>query len=147
VGWDWVHLVRRQLSDLLYQHRMIGYKCGAVGGMRIGRGNRSTRIKPALLPLSPPQIPHDLNLARTRAAAVGSRRLTPWAIARLDYVISVQEFCDTEMKFSKSRGISWIAARLLASHEELCFMSLINLNFFSRDSQQKIIDLHSFYIC
>jgi hypothetical protein len=28
------------------------------------------------VPLYPPQIPHDLILARTRAAAVGSRRLT-----------------------------------------------------------------------
>jgi hypothetical protein len=33
---------------------------GAVGGMRIGRGNRSTRRKPAPVPLCPPQIPHDL---------------------------------------------------------------------------------------
>jgi hypothetical protein len=48
-------------------------KCGAVGGMIIGRGNRSTRRKPARVPLCPPQIPHDLTWARTRAAAVGSR--------------------------------------------------------------------------
>jgi hypothetical protein len=37
---------------LLYQPRMIdddGY--GAVGGMRIGRGNRSTRRKPTPVPL------------------------------------------------------------------------------------------------
>jgi hypothetical protein len=33
---------------------------GAVGGMRIGRGNRSTRRKPAPVPLCPPQMPHDL---------------------------------------------------------------------------------------
>jgi hypothetical protein len=33
---------------------------GAVGGMRIGRGNRSTRRKPTPVPLCPPQIPHDL---------------------------------------------------------------------------------------
>jgi hypothetical protein len=44
--------------------------------MRIGRGNRSTRRKTAPVPLCPPQIPHDLTLARTRAATVGSRRLT-----------------------------------------------------------------------
>jgi hypothetical protein len=35
-------------------------ECGAVGGMRIGRGNRSTRKKPAPVSLCPPQIPHDL---------------------------------------------------------------------------------------
>jgi hypothetical protein len=35
-------------------------ECGAVGGMRIGRGNHSTRRKPAPVPLCPPQIPRDL---------------------------------------------------------------------------------------
>jgi hypothetical protein len=33
------------------------YDCGAVGGMKIGRGNRSTRRKPVPAPLCPPQIP------------------------------------------------------------------------------------------
>jgi hypothetical protein len=56
--------------------------CGAVGGMRIGRGNRSTQKKLAPVPRCPPQIQHDLAWARTRAAAVGSRRLTAWAMAR-----------------------------------------------------------------
>jgi hypothetical protein len=37
--------------------------CGAAGRMT-GKGNRSTR-KPALVPLCPPQIPHDLTWART----------------------------------------------------------------------------------
>jgi hypothetical protein len=36
---------------------MIGEgDCGAIGGMKIGKGNRSTRRKPALAPLCPPQI-------------------------------------------------------------------------------------------
>jgi hypothetical protein len=60
---------------LLYQPRMIDDDYGAVGGMRIGRGNRSTRRKPAPVPHCPPQI-HDLTWDRTRAAAVGSQRLT-----------------------------------------------------------------------
>jgi hypothetical protein len=62
---------------LLYQPRMIDDDddYGAVGGM-IGRGNRSTRRKPAPVPLPPPQISHDLTWDRTRAAAVGSQRLT-----------------------------------------------------------------------
>jgi hypothetical protein len=51
-------------------------ECGAVDGMRIGRGNRSTRRTLAPVPLCPPQIPHDLAWARTRAAAVGSRPLS-----------------------------------------------------------------------
>jgi hypothetical protein len=68
---------------LLYQLRMIDNDdYGAVGGMRIGRGNRSTRRKPAPVLLCPPQIPHDLTSDRTRAAAVGSQRLTAWAMAR-----------------------------------------------------------------
>jgi hypothetical protein len=49
---------------------------GAVGGMPIGKGNRSTGRNPATVPHSPPQIPHDLTWARTRAAAMGSQQLT-----------------------------------------------------------------------
>jgi hypothetical protein len=82
VGWDWVHLVRRPLTGLLYQPRMADDECGAVGGMKIDNGNRSTLREPAPVPLCPPQIPHYLTWARTRAAAVGSRRLTAWAMAR-----------------------------------------------------------------
>jgi hypothetical protein len=65
-------LVRRPLIGLLYQLRTIYGECGAVGGMRIGRGNRSTRRKPAPVTLCPPQIPHDLTWAQTWAAAVES---------------------------------------------------------------------------
>jgi hypothetical protein len=47
-------------TGLLYQPRMIGDgDCGEIGGMKIGKGNRSTRRKPAPAPLCPPQIPHD----------------------------------------------------------------------------------------
>jgi hypothetical protein len=60
-------------SGLLYQPQMIDEgDCGAIGGMKIGRGNQSTRRKPSPAPLCPPQIPHE----QTRAAAVGSQRLT-----------------------------------------------------------------------
>jgi hypothetical protein len=58
----------------------IDDECEAVGGTKIGRGNRSTRRKPAPSSLCPPQIPHDLTWDRTQAAVVGSRRLTAWAI-------------------------------------------------------------------
>jgi hypothetical protein len=33
--------------------------CGETGVIKIGRGNRSTRRRPAPAPLCPPQIPHD----------------------------------------------------------------------------------------
>jgi hypothetical protein len=47
------------------------YDDGEIGGM-IGRGNRSTRKKPAPVPHCPPHAAP----TRTRAAAVGSQRLT-----------------------------------------------------------------------
>jgi hypothetical protein len=56
------------------------YECGAAGGMRVGKGNRSTQMKPAPVPLYPPQIPYDMTRDRTRAATAGSRRLTACAI-------------------------------------------------------------------
>jgi hypothetical protein len=57
-------------------------ECGAVGGMRIDRRNRSTRRKSAAMSLCPPQISHYLTWDRTRAAAVDRRLLTAWATAR-----------------------------------------------------------------
>jgi hypothetical protein len=56
------------------------YDDGEIGGMS-GRGNRSTRRKPAPMPLCPPQAPHAAWM-RTWAAAVGSQRLTVSAMAR-----------------------------------------------------------------
>jgi hypothetical protein len=58
-------------TRLLYQPRMIDDECGEFGGMKIGRGHRSTPE-----PLYLPQIPHNQTRVRTRAAAVGSQRLT-----------------------------------------------------------------------
>jgi hypothetical protein len=60
-------------TGLLYQPQMIDDgDYGETGGMKIGRGNRSTLRKPAPAPLCPPQILHDQTQTRTRAAAVGS---------------------------------------------------------------------------
>jgi hypothetical protein len=58
------------------------YDDGEFGGMKIGRGNRSTRRKPAPAPLCSPQIPLDQTQARSWTSAVGSQRLTAWAVAR-----------------------------------------------------------------
>jgi hypothetical protein len=57
------------------------YGCGAVGGMRIGRGSRRTRRDCILMPICP-QVPHALNLDQFQAAEVGSRQLTAIAMAR-----------------------------------------------------------------
>jgi hypothetical protein len=57
------------------------YDDGEIGRM-IGKGNRGTRRKPAPVPLCPPQTPHAAR-TRTRAAAIGSQRVTASATARL----------------------------------------------------------------
>jgi hypothetical protein len=48
MGWDQVHyLGTAATSGLLYKPQMIDEDdCGAIGGMMIGRGNRSTRRNP-----------------------------------------------------------------------------------------------------
>jgi hypothetical protein len=51
------------------------YDDGEIGGMMIGRGNRSTRRKPAPVSLYPPQSPHAAR-KQTRAATVGNQGLT-----------------------------------------------------------------------
>jgi hypothetical protein len=59
-------------TGLLYPPQMIDDgDYGAIGEMKIGSGNRSTRRKPASATLFPPQIPHEQTGTRTRAAAVG----------------------------------------------------------------------------
>jgi hypothetical protein len=64
-------------TGLLYQPQMIDDgDCGAIGGMEIEWGNRNTRRKPAPSSICPPQIPQEHTSARTRAAAMGSQRLT-----------------------------------------------------------------------
>jgi hypothetical protein len=78
---NWVHSARRPfILGLLYLPRVIVRMENLVE--LIGRGNRSTRRKPAPAPLCTPQIPLDQTRARTRADAVGSQRLTAWAMAR-----------------------------------------------------------------
>jgi hypothetical protein len=51
------------------------YDDGEIGGMVIGRRNRSNRRKPAPLPLFQSQTSHASRM-RTRASAVGSQRIT-----------------------------------------------------------------------
>jgi hypothetical protein len=47
-------------TGVLYQPRMRGAgDCREIVGMKIGKGNWSTRRKPAPAQLCPPQIPHD----------------------------------------------------------------------------------------
>jgi hypothetical protein len=70
-------------TGLLYQPQVIDDgDCEAIGGMKTGRGNQSTRKKPFPVPLCPPQIPHDQTRARTQATVIGSQRLTGGAMTR-----------------------------------------------------------------
>jgi hypothetical protein len=71
------------------------YDNGEIGGM-IGRGNRSTRRKPAPVPLCPPQTPH-VARTRTRAAAVGSQRLT----AELRHGLGIFLLCTIDREHSQ----------------------------------------------
>jgi hypothetical protein len=62
--------------------------CGVIGGMKIGRGNRSTRRKSAPAPLCPPQIPHD----QTRAWTPGRRGVLiihEWVIVIFSVVLCI----------------------------------------------------------
>jgi hypothetical protein len=51
------------------------YEDGEIGGMMIGRGNRSTRRNLTPVPLCPPQTPN-VCLNANPAASVKSKRLT-----------------------------------------------------------------------
>jgi hypothetical protein len=54
-----------------------------LAGMMILIGNtQELGENPVPVSLYPPQIPHELIRARTRASAVGGRRLTAWAMPR-----------------------------------------------------------------
>jgi hypothetical protein len=78
VGWDWLHLVRRPLFGLLYQAWMIDDdESGAFGGMIIGRGNRSTLRKHALVPLCSPQKPTWPDLGSNPGPRSGKRATNP----------------------------------------------------------------------
>jgi hypothetical protein len=80
-------------TGLLYQPQMIDdCDCGEIGGMKVVRRNRTTRRKPAPLPLCSSQIPHDLSQARTWAATVGSRCVTAWPMAWL-FPVYLQKCC------------------------------------------------------
>jgi hypothetical protein len=96
LGWsETKSTITAAITGLLHQPRMMmdDNEWGAFDGM-LGKGNRSTRRKPVPVPFCPPQIPRNLIRDRTRAAAVGSRRLTTWAAARpIGAVSSIKGTC------------------------------------------------------
>jgi hypothetical protein len=62
--------------------------CGEADGMQIGRGKPkfSKKTCPSATFVHH-KIPHDQTQVWTRAAAVGSRRLTAWAVVRIEHLI------------------------------------------------------------
>jgi hypothetical protein len=59
-------------TGLMYQPQMIeDGDCGAISGIKIGRGNQSTRRQPAPAPICPSQIPGDHTRAQIQVTAMG----------------------------------------------------------------------------
>jgi hypothetical protein len=79
-GWSPIGSTRHCRHQWLIVPAPGDYDDGEIDGMT-GRGSRSTRRKPAPMPLCPTQTPNAAR-TRTRAAVVGSQRLTAWAMAR-----------------------------------------------------------------
>jgi hypothetical protein len=82
-------LVRQPITGLLYQPWMIDDECGAVGGMRIGRGKRSSRRKPAPVPLCPPQIPPDLGSNPGRRGGKPAINRLSYGMGTLDTISTI----------------------------------------------------------
>jgi hypothetical protein len=57
---NWVHSALRPPTNTPIVSVPGDYDDGEIGGMMIGRGNRSTWRKPAPVPICPPQTPHAL---------------------------------------------------------------------------------------
>jgi hypothetical protein len=98
-----------------------------------GRRDRSTRREPASVSLCPPQIPHDLNRARTRDAAVRSRRLTargtarPLEMAMLAYVMRPRQITCWEMFHHANRySVRSLLSQQLHKSSRLNFHALFH---------------------
>jgi hypothetical protein len=83
-----IHLTTISMSKLYSVDCMIN-KCGSIGGMRIDRGNGSTRRNPAPVSFCPPEIPYYFTWGRAHAVALGNQRLTVWANARPPVSVTV----------------------------------------------------------
>jgi hypothetical protein len=88
-------------SGLLYLLRVI-LRIENLVEWRLEGENRSTRRKPAPAPLSPPQIPLDQTRPRSRPAAVGSQRLTSWAMERPSYTKEIDLFPEDKVAGAES---------------------------------------------
>jgi hypothetical protein len=74
---------RGRLLTLAYYAFPRWYECRATMEWYWQGKTEELGEKPVPVPLCPPQIPHGLTQARTRASAVRCQRLTTWAMALL----------------------------------------------------------------
>jgi hypothetical protein len=115
---------------------------GEFGGMKIGRGNRSTRRKPAPAPLCPPQIPFGQTRDRTRAAAEGSQRLTAWAMARptstFTGFVVLERFSDRNFAGSQAKLNIFMVLLLPPAH---CFADRFQLIIYHPIIQRYTVQL------
>jgi hypothetical protein len=99
--------VLRPLTGLLYQPRMIGDgDCGEIGGIKIGRRNRSSRRKPAPAPL----CHHKSHVTRPgaevylHAFSTSTLGLCEWLVSRSDvFVLGL----DLEISLVVGRETRW----------------------------------------
>jgi hypothetical protein len=104
------------------------YDNGEIGGMN-GRENRSTRRKPAPVPLCQPQT-HHAAWTRTRAAAVGSQRLIAWATARpattrnYKKCSSIADLHTLQFTVTHTLRFSVFTSRILATDSKTVFITL-----------------------
>jgi hypothetical protein len=86
--------------------------------MRIGRRNRSTRRKPAPVPLYPPQIPHDLIWNRGRRGGKPATIRLSWPIMPYCYWRNVHTIIVLKFKILKSMSITFRKLLLFPSSGE-----------------------------
>jgi hypothetical protein len=99
----------------------------AVGGMRIGRRNKSTRRKPTAVPLCPQYIPHDLAWDGDHASEVGSGRLIAWIKVRpVSLLIQVLNYVSVEFKYFKYNSIIIMLMTVAARSEAWTVFALSN---------------------
>jgi hypothetical protein len=77
----WLYWRSRQYQGYILEDKTVN-EYEAIGGVRIGRGNRGSEVKHCPMSLCPPQFSHDQTLVRTPIAVMRSLRMAPGATAR-----------------------------------------------------------------
>jgi hypothetical protein len=105
----------------------------------IGRGNRSTRRKPAPVPLCPPQTPHSAHM-RTRATAVGSQRLTAGYGTAISHLFTLLLSC---LFWKKKHESSSYLKRTAMSMRKYRYIS----ELFLLPTQDTLLSMAVFWTC